>query len=103
MAVPIDETVFANKKTAAHLKPYQFQPGHAPYPGAGRPKGSRDAATIYLESLPRKARQWVKSTDARILSEARQLTASVEEEPRLLLPSDRVPEGSGGGSIVIVF
>lgn len=75
----------------SYLKPYQFKPGHAPVPRAdgtvGRPVGLKDAATIYLESLPLKARQWVKSTDAKILSEARQLVA--KSTPELSLPSDR--------------
>lgn len=71
------------------LARYAFQPGHKKIAGSGRAVGQPNAASIYLESLPIKARQWVKSTDARILSEARQLTAKLEQAPELLLPSDR--------------
>jgi len=76
----------------SYLKPYQFKPGHPPYQRAdgtqGRAVGCKDAATIYLESLPLKARQWVKSTDAKILSEARQLVA--KSAPELSLDSSLV-------------
>lgn len=79
----------ARKKvdTRPWLAPYRFQkgklnPAHT-NPHAHRPVGSRNVAAIYLESLPKKARQWVQSTDAKILSEARQIAARVDAEPLL--------------------
>ena len=91
--------------TRPWLAPYRFKKG-AENPARTNPKahrqpGSRDAATIYLESLPLKARQWVKSTDAKILSEARQLVA--KSVPELSLPSDRSVDGSASGPHVVVF
>lgn len=59
-------------------KPWLFQKGHKPYPNAGRPKGSRDARTIYLESLPLKAQQWVKSTAPAVLIDARKIALPIE-------------------------
>ena len=72
------------KSLPVAMEQYKFKPGHAPLRGAGRPVGSKNAATIYLESLPFKAQQWVKSTDAAILIDAR----------KLALPDKALPSAS---------
>ena len=79
------ETVATAPKTATHLRPWQFKPGHAP--SGGRPKGSRDAHTIYLESLPLKARQWVKSTNPAVLIDARKIALPLEEDAASASPA----------------
>ena len=75
----------------AHLARHQFQPGHAPLPGAGRPKGSRNAETILRDALPLKARQWVRSVAPAVLIDAR----------KLIIP-DEQPLNSSSLTVVIV-
>lgn len=62
------------------LAPYVFKPGHAPIKGGGRPKGSRNAESIYLESLPIKARQWVKSKAPAVLIDARKIALQIDSD-----------------------
>ena len=66
-------TTSLKKAVPPQLAKYAFKPGEAHVRSPGRPKGSRDAATIYLESLPLKAKQWVKSTNPAVLIDARKL------------------------------
>ena len=70
----------ATKRIPPQLAPYLFKKGQPAPPGAGRRKGSRDAATIYLESLPLKARQWVKSTAPATLIDARKIALPIESD-----------------------
>lgn len=72
------------------LAAYAFKPGHPPLNGGGRPVGSRDAATIYLESLPLKARQWVKSRAPNVLIDARKIALPIESDAPSLPSSDLV-------------
>ena len=60
-AVPPADSVnqSANFRKAAHLKAYQFQPGHAPLNGGGRPKGSRNSIDVLLDAAPKIAKAYV--------------------------------------------
>mgnify|MGYP001617393004 FL=1 len=75
----------------SHLKPYQFKPGQR-VQGCGRPKGAKNADTIYLESLPRKAKQWVKSTAPAVLIDARKIALPIESDQ---------PAGVGESAVII--
>ena len=75
-----------SKGMPPQLARYAFKRGQAPPPGAGRPKGSRDAATIYMESLPLKAKQWVRSTNPAVLIDARKLAIPDAEPVNPLAP-----------------
>lgn len=48
--------------------------------GPGKPKGYKNAATIYLNSLPLKARQWVKSEHPSVLIDARKIALPIEAD-----------------------
>lgn len=68
------------------LKPYQFKKGDPGNPRkvnplATRQPGTPNAQTIYLESLPIKARQWVKSTSPAVLIDARKLAIPDADQP----------------------
>ncbi len=80
VVLELENTASPFTKTAIppQLAPYTFKRGHAPM--GGRPKGSRDAATIYLESLPIKARQWVKDTSAATLIDARKIALPIDSD-----------------------
>ena len=79
----VSATVAANLPTVAPakrspwLKPYHFKAGEANishhHPKAHRQLGSKNAETVYLESLPVKAKQWVKSTAPAVLIDARKI------------------------------
>ena len=68
------------KPIPKQLAAYVFKKGDPNIPHGGRPKGSRDAATLYLESLPLKARQWVKSTAPAVLIDARKIALPIESD-----------------------
>ena len=68
------------KRIPPQLAAFVFQKGNPPPKGAGRPKGSRSASTIYLESLPKKAQQWVKSTAPAVLIDARKIALPIESD-----------------------
>ena len=90
MLAVLDAPVIASpspkKSLPAAMEAYKFQPGHKGLRGAGRPKGSRDAATIYMDSLPLKAKQWVKSTNPAVLIDARKLAIPDAEPVNPLAP-----------------
>lgn len=62
----------------ANLRP--FQKGHIPLPGAGRPKGSRDAINVILDAAPQKAKQYVKSTAPAVLVDARKWIMPIDSD-----------------------
>ena len=49
----------APSRVPAHLRQYVFQPGHAPLPGAGRPRGSA-ASTMLERTETRLAKTYIK-------------------------------------------
>mgnify|MGYP001617731005 CR=1 FL=1 len=80
---------------AAMVK-YQFQPGHKRIEGSGRAPGTPNASTIYLNSLPLKARQWVKSDAPQVLIDARKIALPIDSD------AGSSPSLSAG-PVVIVF
>lgn len=72
------ETLTGRARSLANLIPHKK--GMPAPAGSGRPKGHRNAATIYLESLPHKARQWVKSEHPSILIDARKIALPLESD-----------------------
>ena len=62
----------------AQLKPYQFQPGHGKL--GGRVAGTPNALTVILDSAPRKARQYVKSTAPAVLVDARKWIMPIDSD-----------------------
>ena len=77
-------TSTAENRIPPQLAPYLFKAGNKPKAradgGIGRPKGAKSAETIYLESLPIKARQWVRSTAPGVLIDARKIALPIESD-----------------------
>lgn len=72
----------AKHATPAHLLPYLFQKGHAPLPGGGRPKGTKNATTILLKAAPKLAKSYIQrapKSDA-ICLDARKWIMPVDED-----------------------
>ena len=67
-------------RRAAHLKAHQFQVGHERIVGSGRVTGTPNAQTVYLDSLPIKAKQWVKSQAPAVLIDARKIALPIESD-----------------------
>ena len=63
------------------LIPYLLKKGHAPLNGGGRPKGSKNAATILTAAAPRAMRRYVKEALAGsipLLKDYREWCAPIE-------------------------
>ena len=90
MPAVLDATENATGRVSTRMPPqlakYAFKKGQPPPLHAGRPKGVQNAATIYMDSLPLKAKQWVKSTNPAVLIDARKLAIPDAEPVNPLAP-----------------
>ena len=78
----VQKTVCVVKKTD-HLKPWQFQPGHAPINGGGRPKGSKSFSTILVDAAPRLAKSYLREAlkgSAPLLQDARKMFMPIDDD-----------------------
>ena len=72
----------------SHLRKYQYQVGQKPPIHSGRPKGSKNATTILIQSAPKLAKSYVRKAlngDASVLIDSR----------KWIMPTDGESAGSG--------
>ena len=83
-SVAVSPTSVGKVDTRPWLAPYRFkkgQPNPAQLdPRAHRQPGTLNASTIYLKSLPKKARQWVKSEAPAVLIDARKIALPIDSD-----------------------
>ena len=80
----------------SHLRKYQFKPGQR-VQGCGRPKGTKNAATMLLKAAPRIAKAYVKKAiegDTSVLVDSRKWILPIEQE---------VGDGSERSVIQVIF
>ena len=94
-------TIKPKKSLPAAMEQYKFKPGHVTAPNVGRPKGSKNAQTILLQSAPRIARRYVKEALAgspTLLVDSRKWILPVESERQV--SSERVVIFVGESSLL---